>query len=37
MEGKIDVHSQVGVGTKFRIWIPFQEEMSADIENDVTK
>ena len=25
MNGKIDVHSEVGVGTKFRIWIPFQE------------
>ena len=37
MEGKIDVHSQVGVGTKFRIWIPFQEEMSEDIENDDNK
>ncbi|MBA3012494.1 MAG: GHKL domain-containing protein [Desulfobacula sp.] len=25
MGGKIDVHSEVGLGTKFRIWIPFQE------------
>lgn len=25
MGGKIDVHSHVGVGTKFRIWIPFQD------------
>jgi len=25
MGGTIDVHSQVGVGTKFRIWIPFQD------------
>ena len=25
MGGKIDVHSQVGLGTKFRIWIPFQK------------
>jgi two-component system NtrC family sensor kinase len=30
MGGKIDVHSQVGVGTRFRIWIPFQEELSGD-------
>ena len=37
MEGKIDVHSQVGAGTKFRIWIPFQKEMSEDIENDDNK
>ena len=34
MGGKIDVHSQVGAGTKFRIWIPFQEETSEDIKND---
>ena len=33
MGGKIDVHSQVGVGTKFRIWIPFQEETSEDMES----
>ncbi len=25
MGGKIDVHSMVGEGTKFRIWIPFQK------------
>ncbi|SMC99580.1 two-component system, NtrC family, sensor kinase [Desulfocicer vacuolatum DSM 3385] len=25
MNGKIDVQSEVGAGTKFRIWIPFQE------------
>ena len=37
MGGKIDVHSQVGAGTKFRIWIPFQEEMSEDIKNDDNK
>lgn len=24
MGGKIDVHSQVGTGSRFRIWIPFQ-------------
>jgi len=36
MGGKIDVHSQVGVGTKFRIWIPFQETIieNKDIENE---
>jgi len=34
MGGKIDVHSQVGVGTKFRIWIPFQEEIIEDTDND---
>ncbi len=27
MGGKIDVHSHVGVGTKFRIWIPFQDNI----------
>ncbi len=37
MGGKIDVHSQVGVGTKFRIWIPFQEETGEDIKNDNNK
>ncbi|WP_300458265.1 PAS domain-containing sensor histidine kinase [Desulfobacula sp.] len=26
MSGKIEVYSHVGVGTKFRIWIPFQED-----------
>lgn len=25
--GKIDVQSQVDIGTKFRIWIPFQEDL----------
>jgi len=34
MGGKIDVHSQVGVGTKFRIWIPFQDVI---IENKEVK
>ncbi|MCP4670741.1 MAG: GHKL domain-containing protein [Desulfobacula sp.] len=37
MGGKIDVHSQVGVGTKFRIWIPFQEEMDENMENEDNK
>lgn len=32
MGGKIDVHSQVDVGTKFRIWIPFQEMLSQDMD-----
>ncbi len=27
MGGKIDVHSQVGLGSRFRIWIPFQKEI----------
>jgi len=31
MGGKIDVNSQVGVGTRFRIWIPFQEETKKSI------
>lgn len=26
MGGKIDVHSQVGMGSRFRIWIPFQKD-----------
>jgi len=34
MGGKIDVHSQVGLGSKFRIWIPFQEDI-IDNENKV--
>ncbi|MCK5837681.1 MAG: two-component sensor histidine kinase, partial [Desulfobacula sp.] len=34
MGGKLDVHSQVGTGTKFRIWIPFQEEIKEDTDND---
>ena len=33
MGGKIDVNSQVGVGTKFRIWIPFQEDTIEIIDN----
>ncbi|MBU0973358.1 MAG: GHKL domain-containing protein [Proteobacteria bacterium] len=33
MGGKIDVHSQVGLGTKFRIWIPFQEGISEKTQN----
>ncbi|MBU8849051.1 MAG: GHKL domain-containing protein [Desulfobacterales bacterium] len=34
MGGKIDVHSQVGVGTKFRIWIPFQDEILEKTDNE---
>ncbi len=30
MGGKIEVSSQVGLGTKFRIWIPFQEDSNED-------
>ncbi|MBW2655762.1 MAG: ATP-binding protein [Deltaproteobacteria bacterium] len=33
MGGKIDVYSQVGVGTKFRIWIPFQDEIIENQDN----
>jgi two-component system NtrC family sensor kinase len=28
MGGKIDVSSQVGIGTKFRIWMPFQDNLA---------
>ncbi|MDA3787648.1 MAG: ATP-binding protein [Desulfobacula sp.] len=34
MGGKIDVHSQVGGGTKFRIWIPFQEDIIENKDNE---
>ena len=34
MGGKLDVHSQVGKGTRFRIWIPFQDEINENTEND---
>lgn len=34
MGGKIDVYSQVGVGTKFRIWIPFQDEIIENQDNE---
>jgi len=39
MGGKIDVHSQVGMGTKFRIWLPFQENLTknTDISTDIYK
>jgi two-component system NtrC family sensor kinase len=39
MGGKIDVNSQVGVGTKFRIWIPFQDKIieSKNAEKDLQK
>ncbi len=30
MGGTIDVHSHVGVGTKFRIWIPFEDVTPKD-------
>ncbi|MBA3010568.1 MAG: ATP-binding protein [Proteobacteria bacterium] len=30
MGGEIEVYSHVGVGTKFRIWIPFQENILID-------
>ena len=30
MGGKIDVSSQVGIGTKFRIWMPFQDNLSTN-------
>jgi two-component system, NtrC family, sensor kinase len=37
MGGKIDVHSQVGIGTKFRIWLPFQDDSTknTDIGTDI--
>lgn len=35
MKGKIDVYSQVGIGTRFRIWIPFQEDLIENTNNDV--
>ncbi|MCK5350472.1 MAG: ATP-binding protein [Desulfobacula sp.] len=34
MGGKIDVHSQVDIGTKFRIWIPFQEDVIENKDNE---
>ncbi|CCK80099.1 sensor histidine kinase [Desulfobacula toluolica] len=34
MGGEIDVYSQVGIGTKFRIWIPFQEDLMEEKKND---
>jgi len=39
MGGKIDVQSQVGVGTKFRIWIPFQNAVieKKDAEKELEK
>jgi two-component system NtrC family sensor kinase len=35
MKGKIDVYSQVGIGTKFRIWIPFQEALTETTDKDM--
>ena len=35
MGGKIDVQSQVGVGTKFRIWISFQEDIVENTGNEI--
>ena len=37
MGGKLDVESEVGVGTRFRIWLDFDqanEEIRRDIKND---
>lgn len=34
MSGKIDVYSEVGVGTKFRIWIPFQKELTDNMDTE---
>ncbi len=34
MGGKIDVYSQVGIGTKFRIWIPFQDDLTENKDNE---
>lgn len=36
MGGKIDVQSQVGVGSKFRIWIPFQERTARKLPDTVS-
>ncbi len=36
MGGKIDVSSQVGIGTKFRILMPFQEGFSENQDNEFT-
>jgi two-component system NtrC family sensor kinase len=36
MGGKIDVFSEVGIGTKFRIWIPFQETVPENTDRKIT-
>ncbi|MBU1586173.1 MAG: ATP-binding protein [Proteobacteria bacterium] len=35
MGGKIDVLSQVDIGTKFRIWLPFQEDVPENMDTEI--